>query len=449
MRIKSLSVALFLMVLPTTSLFAAAIDRSGQSIAAFLQPGNYAEAGFTVLDPTIEGTDSSRITATGDMANTYRFPVGAIKIQPFEQISFGLIFDEPFGADASYSGVNNFVTKPTDRVLGSLPITNESLNAGITGGTRVKLDSRNISAIIGYQPIKNFNFFGGAVYQEVKGQVELRGSAYSLFNGFSETLKESHAYGWLAGFAYQIPEIALKTSITYRSEIDHDIQGEEAVPLVNALQDPVNLAKLGGLINSLPKSVKGVLTNVIGINTNASGITRITTPQSLNLDFQMGLMKNTLAFANVRWVNWSSFAVRPYLFGQVASTVSPLLGKGGSTQGFNLVDYTKDQWSANLGVGRKFDPQFSGTAAVGWDSGAGNPVSTLGPTNGNWNVGLGLRYNPVPAWDVSLALKYLWLGNAEAHTGSYSVPGNESAAYAGSFSDNHAIAYGLKVGYHF
>ncbi len=38
---------------------------------------------------------------------------------------------------------------------------------------------------------------------------------------------EDGAVGWLAGFAYQIPEIALKTSITYRSEIDHKASARE------------------------------------------------------------------------------------------------------------------------------------------------------------------------------------------------------------------------------
>ncbi len=32
--------------------------------------------------------------------------------------------------------------------------------------------------------------------------------------------------------------------------------------------------------------------------------TTITTPQSVNLDFQTGIMANTVAFANVRWVKW-------------------------------------------------------------------------------------------------------------------------------------------------
>ena len=47
------------------------------------------------------------------------------------------------------------------------------------------------------------------------------GGAYSLLSGYNIQLKQEEAFGWLAGFAYQIPEIALKASVTYRSEIKH------------------------------------------------------------------------------------------------------------------------------------------------------------------------------------------------------------------------------------
>jgi len=33
--------------------------------------------------------------------------------------------------------------------------------------------------------------------------------------------------GWLAGVAFQLPEIALKTSLTYRSEIEHSVNARE------------------------------------------------------------------------------------------------------------------------------------------------------------------------------------------------------------------------------
>ena len=113
MKLKLLTTAMVLAALPTAGAFAAALDRSGQSIAPFLQSGNYFEAGLSVLDPTVSGVDTSG-NATGDMAGDYYFPSAALKLQIHDKISFGLIYDQPFGADATYTGKNNFVATPSD-----------------------------------------------------------------------------------------------------------------------------------------------------------------------------------------------------------------------------------------------------------------------------------------------------------------------------------------------
>ena len=114
--------------------------------------------------------------------------------------------------------------------------------------------------------------------------------------------------------------------------------------------------------------------------------------------------------------------------------------------GFDVVEYDKDQWSATVGVGRKLSEQWAGNVSVGWDSGAGNPVSTLGPTEGYWNVGLGVQFSPTPATFIAGGVKYFWLGDAESQTAAQV---GEDNRIVGDFSDNHAIAYGLKMGYRF
>ncbi len=55
MKLKALSTAMILAIVPMTGAFAAGYDRSGQSIAAFLQPGNYFEAGISVVDVSVSG----------------------------------------------------------------------------------------------------------------------------------------------------------------------------------------------------------------------------------------------------------------------------------------------------------------------------------------------------------------------------------------------------------
>ncbi len=120
MRINKVLIAMMSIYLPSSALYAAALDRSGQSMSAFLQPGNYFEAGISVLDPTVEGREADTSESRrhiSDMGDDYYFPSAAIKLQVTDNVSFGLLYDQPFGADAAYSGQNVFVSSPNDTVL--------------------------------------------------------------------------------------------------------------------------------------------------------------------------------------------------------------------------------------------------------------------------------------------------------------------------------------------
>jgi long-chain fatty acid transport protein len=371
MKLNKIYTAVLFSTLPASTLYAAGLDRSGQSISAFLQPGNYAEAGISVVDADV---GSSKL-AVDDMSDSYNYVNAAVKVQATDKISLGLIYDQPFGADSTYAATGLFAQNGE--------------------GTSVEVKTNNITALIGYQPTENWNVYAGPVWQTVEAKIALRGAAYGN-SGYNVKVKEEEAYGWLAGVAYQIPEIALKASLTYRSEISHDAKSDESLGL-GALQSPLSP------------------------DVNA------TTPQSVNLDFQTGVAANTIAFANVRWVQWSEFAVTPKFLQLV-------------TNGSNLIDYSDDQWSANVGVGRKFNDKWSGSALVSYDSGAGNPVTTLGPTEGYWGVGLGAQYSPAENYFIQGGVRYMWLGDATAKAG---------ANILDEFTDNHAIGYGMKIGYRF
>ena len=427
MKLKALSTAMILATVPMTGAFAAALDRSGQSIAAFLQPGNYFEAGISVLDPSVSGNVSNswvpggtaaalapayQNTSLSDMGDDYYFPSAALKLQLTDNVSFGLIYDQPFGADATYS------TADFAHPLGGGVFHNG------TESTEVEVKTQSISMIFGYQPTENFNFYGGPVYQTAKGDVQLRGLAYgstTALGAYNADMKEDSAVGWLAGLAYQIPEIALKASVTYRSEIDHELATNE--------RGQSNILALAGQMPIY----------------DVDSTTKLSTPQSVNLDFQTGVMANTVAFANLRWVNWKEFSIRPEQFGKVSETLGSAGAAPNNPNGFDLVGYTDDQISATVGVGRKLNDKWAGNVSVGWDSGAGNPVSTLGPTEGYWNVGLGVQYSPADNYFIAGGVKYFMLGDAKAQAAS----DFGSSSYVAEFEDNDAWAYGLKIGYRF
>ena len=394
MKLTVIHSAILISLLPSASVFAAGLDRSGQSISAFLQQGNYAEAGISVLDPTVKGKDNSG-NKVEDMGDDYYFPSAAIKVQATDKISIGLLYDQPYGADATYQ------------------VDGSSFSNG-SEGTSVEVRTNNLTALIGYQPNENWNFYAGPVWQTVEADIKLRGATYSLLSGYNIKVDQEEAYGWLAGFAYQIPEIALKASVTYRSEIKHEAKSHETSMLPAIAQSP-NYA------NILTPQQKYVFSQLGEVNSTVNA----TTPQSVNVDLQTGVAPNTLAFANLRWVHWDQFAVSPALL---------------KIMGQDLINYSDDQYSATVGLGHNFNSKWSGTAAVGYDSGAGNPVTTLGPTEGYWSVGLGGQYSPAENYFIQAGVKYFWLGDAQAQTGGI---------VKGSFEDNHAIGYGMKIGYRF
>ena len=394
MKLKAISSSVLLALVPVSGVYAAAMDRSGQSISAFLQPNNYFEAGISVLDPSVSGTDTlgGKIS---DMGEDYYFPSAALKVQATDNISLGLIYDQPFGADAYY-------------------YDGRASSGASLAGTDVEVKTNNLTALVGFQPNENINIYGGGVYQDVKGSVTLASV------GYTAKMKKNEDYGWLVGAAYQIPEIALKVALTYRSEIEHKLETAETVPTLPV--PALNQLFLGN-----------------------SADTKVKTPQSVNLDFQTGIMANTVAFANVRWVEWGGYGIDIDKFRTLTAVQAqiPALMTGqplDKSKGQNIIDYDKDQWSANIGIGRKFNDQWAGNFSVGWDSGAGNPVTALGPTEGYWNVGLGAQFSPTPATFIAGGVKYFMLGDADGRSAGQPI---------GEFEDNDAIAYGLKIGYKF
>ena len=473
MSFKISSLALAVATLSTVSIAnAAGLDRSTQPSWAFTEQGTFAYVEHITIDPTIEGKDNKNALATKDnyqegrnvpdMADDYQFLNFGAKADVNDTISVGAFFDQPWGADVEFSGDNNFVGAPTAVIdslatpqvypgatqllrnltkdpaakVGNLTELNDTLDlakstldklekAGatgtpdyknlsatynalkaptdsfnnlskVTGATNVSISSQNFTGLLGVKlgEKKNIQIYGGPTIQRLEGDVHLRGNAYKTASGYDANITRDTAYGWMAGIAYLKPEIALKAALTYRSEIDHDVTLTENFPALGAA---------------------GVGTNEI----------TITMPKSVNLDFQTGLNPTTLLTAKARWVPWSDFAIKPTIYGKAS--------------GLNLVSYDDDAWTAEVGLGKKLSPQLAISGAVGYDSGAGNPITSLGPVEGNWNVGLGAKYNLTPEWAISGGVKYLMFGDAKAKLPDGSI--------VGDFQDNDGWVYGVRLSY--
>lgn len=389
-NLKTLTVALA--ALSAASIASAAgLDRSGQDITAFLQDGTYAEAVYTYLDADVSGKDSSD-NKIDDIAESYDFFRYGVKADINETFSIGVLYDEPFGAAADYSGKNDFIShEPNPSFGGFIQPNGESTN--------VEVRTESITGILGakFGENKEFQVYGGPVAQRVQADVKLRGKAYGQADGYTTHISAAQDYGWLAGVAYSKPEIALQAALTYRSEIDHTLPISETFPALALKQ----------------------------MNPTRVGEIEITTPESINFDFQTGINPTMLATAKVRWVPWSDFAIVPPLYNQASN--------------LSLVSYDKDQWLVELGLAKRLTPALAMTGTVGWDSGAGNPVTSLGPIDGYYSAGLGAKYNFTENWAISAGGKYLWFGDAEGQIPSKTVVSN--------FEDNDGFALGMKLSY--
>lgn len=496
-HLKTLAVAIAtLSVASMTN--AAGLDRSGQDVTAFLQDGTYAEAVYTYIDADVSGRDNAYVgddnsayvkgNKTGDIAESYDFFRYGVKADINDTFSVGVLYDEPFGAAAEYTGDSNFTGSPVtaiddliatrlDPAVPGVSLTNaqelsdfvdqsqqglaaaraqiaqaeaaiknnpaleavlrpqivqgqadiaagEASLAPVVGfdnyanaqlsntqTTKVEVRSQNLTAILGakFGANKEFQIYGGPVAQRIEAQVRLRGSAYDLATGYTSNSNPDMDYGYIAGFSFSKPEIALKAALTYRSEIDHDIKISETYPLA-------------GLLAGNPAAAI------------QSSNYEITTPESVNFDFQTGINPTTLATAKVRWVPWSDFVITPPLYNEVSKN-NPLYADGG----LNLVEYDDDQWQVELGLAKRLAPALAVSGTVGWDSGAGNPTTSLGPVEGYYSVGLGAKYNVTPEWAVSAGGKYLWFGDAKGQ-----LPTDKIVA---DFEDNDGYIVGVKLSY--
>ncbi|MEI1722955.1 transporter [Acinetobacter baumannii] len=393
---------------------ASALEQSGQSILPFLENGNYAEANLFAVDASVSGIVNDRADLvrdhqsrdTGDIAESTQFYTAAIKLQLTDRLGFGVLYDQPFSADIKYPARSNNSYFDND-------ISHE--------GTSVKANTQNLSLLFGYSPYQHFQIYGGPVYQTVKANVALRGNAYTpAFNGYNAKFKQQGEIGWLLGGSYQLPDIALKAAITYRSKIKYKFQVEEDI-----FGEPLKLVE--------------------------NEKTKLETPASLNIDFQTGISEKSLVYMNLRWVNWKEFETRPPQYGALSEILMKELTNGEYIQGFKLDSYQNDQYSATLGIAHQFTEKWSTSTDVSWDSGTGNPASTMGPIKGSWSLGLGVQFNPAKNYFITGSLKYFWLGDTKTEDGTYYLPieGIKPYAEQANFKNNHAIAYGLKFGYWF
>lgn len=346
----------------TSGAHAGGVERSTQSVAILFEEGRYAELSFGRFAPDVSGSVGGGLLGSGDMAGDYNSWSLGYKMDMGERMSFALILDQPIGANVDYPAS-----------AAPYPLA----------GSTATLSSSAITALLRYKFENNVSVYGGLRYETVHGEVSLPGiGAYTLDTNYDSEL------GYVVGVAWEKPEIAARVALTYNSAIKHSLESSET--------------------GFAPGST------VSGFDTEV--------PQSVNLEFQTGIAKDTLLFGSIRWVDWTSFVINPPRY-------PDSLG--------NLVDYAGDRVTYNLGIGRRFNENWAGAVTIGYEKADGELTGNLGPSDGMKSVGLAATYT-MENIKITGGIRYVDIGDATTNP-----------PISGVFTDNSGVGVGIKIGYTF
>lgn len=249
--------------------FGGGMDLAGQPIGVIFEEGRHLSVSLASIRPSVSGTINlpgaqTTIAATQNTpATTIPTPLGAsedsgsvvpnnnlltinYKDDISEDLSYGIIVDEPFGRAVSYK-------------------------QGALKGTEADIGTQAFTGVLRYRTNENFSFYGGVRQQRTGGYVK----AGSIGNGQKIELKDSWGTGFLVGGAYEIPEYKVRIAVTFNGKVDHSIEINQAGAPLGAGQ-------------------------VI-----AKGTVETSTPSSINIDFQAPVSRSTLILGGIRDAKWS------------------------------------------------------------------------------------------------------------------------------------------------
>lgn len=358
---------------------ASGIDRSGQGLGPLFEAGDYLEMSYSHVEPRVKGMDVTG-GATGDTVGAHALASLAVKYDLNEKLSFAAVLDQPYGAKLHYRS-----------------------SSPLLGGTQVDEASHALLGLLRYRLDPALSVHGGLRIQASSATIELRGLAYGRVDGYRVQFEENTAASWVAGLAYEMPEIALRVAATYHGATRHKLATSETGPAI----DPDGAGPLPAM-----RLLDGTST------------TRISTPAAVNLDAQTGIAPDTLLFGQVRWVEWSEFRVDPARFFAVT--------------GAGLIDL-QDSRGYTLGLARRFAARWTGALALNHETRRDDYNSPLSPTNGRRGITLAAIYTE-GRLKLTTGLTYMKLGDALLETGT---PDTLRARMSG----NSLLGLGFKVGW--
>ncbi|MEA3534781.1 OmpP1/FadL family transporter [Rhizobium sp. CC-YZS058] len=372
--------AVLLAMAGATGAEAGGLERGGYNIDLLFDPADYAaEAAVTYVNPNRDFHNAEDINPANGLGSN-GIGGGATSVRDTEdyfvpRIGAKVGFGDSIDCMADYSQPWGIHVHPGADWVGA----NENIE------TKVRSD--NYAATCSYSWALSrgqIRVIGGGFYQEVSGFKERlvvgglqQNPALAGFTGTGRLDLEGNGWGWRAGLGYEIPDIALQTSLVYNSEVD-----------LGTINGTLDLTEIPSVLNPA-NPLFGRVTDVYG--------TAIM-PQSLEWKVQTGVAPNWLVFGSVKWTDWSSLQI--ISFCPTSTKALAACRAGGPTEATSLDLLYRDGWTVTGGVGHRFNDQWSGAVSLTWDRGTSTGITSQTDT---WTLGTGLSYAPTKNVEFRLA----------------------------------------------
>lgn len=418
LTLKSIGLAFVTTSLLSTSALAGGFDRGGVNVDLLFDTNRFAtEASVTYVAPQREVKNVRRaineatlvgappalftpaVTGRIDQESDYVVPRFGVKSNIAPGADCVATYSEPFGADQN-NGLNNALSAT------SVEFSIDTQDYGLTCSYQFGMGTTSVGDSF-------MRIIAGGSYQELQGfQSRQRfldfaplGSAGGVSNpdGIGTFNVEGDSFGWRAGVAYEIPDIALRAMLIYNSRYDYDLEG---------IQDNRGFGPL----------FPGTALVPISLNTEI--------PQSIEFRAQTGVREGTLVFANAKWQDWSKLDIIP-----IQGGISPL---SGTPTSLAFEPGYRDGYTLQLGVGQVITDQISALAAIQWDRGTSTGSGTQ---KDSWLFTAGLNYKENEQVDIRFGGA---LGVLEGGSSS-PLPNSEDGASQVFYEFDADIVYALNA----
>ena len=257
-------------------------------------------------------------------------------------------------------------------------------------GWNGSISTQALTGLLKYQFASGFSIYGGPRYETISADIAL-----PSLKGYHLSVARTDAFGYVTGLAYERPARGTRVSLTYNSKIDFSTTAAESG----------------------------------GFGVAGSTVLPIDMPQSVRFDVRQAISRTSVVMAAARWSDWPQTYYAPPDYMATPGHVQPLL------------TYPSPRWDFSVGFGRRFNEHWSAAIDFGYEPSDGKYTGNLAPVDGRKSVSPIIVYT-VGKVDIAATISYIRVGDAQ--------PGNNTlTASTASFTGNHAIAAGIKIGYSF